>query len=34
VADYFVEGKPYELYEKSRFRRYKGAWKYLDGKSS
>lgn len=33
VANYFVEGQPYELRERSRFRRHKGAWKYLDGKS-
>ncbi|MGB1129287.1 MAG: YchJ family protein [Haloferula sp.] len=33
VAQYFVDGQPYDLHEKSRFRRYKGAWKYLDGKS-
>ena len=33
VADYFVEGEAYELHERSRFRRHKGAWKYLDGKS-
>ncbi|MGE9270613.1 MAG: YchJ family protein [Verrucomicrobiales bacterium] len=33
VADYFVEGQPYELHERSRFRRYRGAWKYMDGKT-
>lgn len=33
VADYFVEGQPYDLHEVARFRRYKGAWKYMDGKS-
>lgn len=33
VAEYYVDGEPYELHELSRFRRYKGAWKYLDGKS-
>ena len=33
VAEYFVDGEPYELHEMSRFKRYKGAWKYLDGKS-
>jgi len=33
IAYYYVQGEPYELHERSRFRRYKGAWKYLDGKS-
>ncbi len=33
VAEYYVEGEPYELQECSRFRRHKGAWKYLDGKA-
>lgn len=33
VADNYVEGEPCELHEISRFKRYKGAWKYLDGKS-
>lgn len=33
VADYSVDGKPQQLHEISRFRRFKGAWKYLDGKS-
>ena len=33
VASYLVQGQPQELHEVSRFRRYKGAWKYLDGKS-
>ena len=32
VAHYFAEGQPYELHERSRFKRYKGAWKYLDAK--
>lgn len=32
VADYFWNGEPQQLHERSRFRRYKGAWKYLDGK--
>lgn len=32
VADYFWEGEPQSLHERSRFKRYKGAWKYLDGK--
>jgi uncharacterized protein YchJ len=27
-----VDGEPYELHEISRFKRFKGAWKYLDGK--
>jgi SEC-C motif-containing protein len=33
VAEYYVDGEPYELHEVSRFKRYKGAWKYLDGQS-
>lgn len=38
IANYFINGEayraePYELHEVSRFRRYKGVWKYLDGKS-
>ena len=33
VADYYVEGEAYQLHEISRFKRYKGQWKYLDGKS-
>lgn len=32
VARYYVDGEPYELHEVSRFKRFKGAWKYLDGK--
>ena len=32
VADYFVGNEPQKLHERSRFRRYKGVWKYLDGK--
>ena len=32
VAEYFETGQRFELHERSRFRRYKGAWKYLDGK--
>jgi len=32
VAEYFEGGQRYELHERSRFKRYKGAWKYLDGK--
>lgn len=32
VANYFVNGEPYELHEVSRFKRSKGQWKYLDGK--
>ena len=30
VADYFYDGEPQKLHERSRFKRYKGAWKYLD----
>ncbi len=33
IAEYFANGQPYELHELSRFKRHKGAWKYLDGKS-
>ena len=32
IASYFVNAEPFELHERSRFRRFKGAWKYLDGK--
>ncbi|BCX47526.1 hypothetical protein HAHE_14340 [Haloferula helveola] len=32
IANYFVQGEPFELHEVSRFRRHKGDWKYLDGK--
>ncbi|MBB5352386.1 SEC-C motif-containing protein [Haloferula luteola] len=32
VAHYFVQGEPQELHEVSRFRRYKGDWKYLDSR--
>jgi len=31
VADYYVDDEPYEMHEVSRFKRFKGAWKYLDG---
>ena len=31
VAEYFEDDQPYQLHERSRFKRYKGAWKYLDG---
>ena len=33
VAEYFLNGEPHELHERSRFKRFKGAWKYLDGKT-
>ena len=33
IAEYFVEDARHELHERSRFKRFKGAWKYLDGKS-
>ena len=33
VADYYVDDEAFELHEVSRFKRFKGAWKYLDGKS-
>ncbi|MGY8686947.1 MAG: YchJ family protein [Verrucomicrobiales bacterium] len=32
VAVYFVEEERHELQERSRFKRFKGNWKYLDGK--
>ena len=32
IAEYFEDAQPRELHERSRFKRYKGAWKYLDGK--
>ncbi len=32
IAEYFIGDEAHKLHEKSRFKRYKGAWKYLDGK--
>lgn len=32
IAEYFEEGQPRELHERSRFKRHQGDWKYLDGK--
>ncbi len=32
VAEYYVDEEKYELKECSRFRKYKGQWKYLDDK--
>ncbi|MCF7763679.1 MAG: SEC-C domain-containing protein [Verrucomicrobia bacterium] len=32
IANYFVNGEPMELHEHSRFKRFKGVWKYLDDK--
>ncbi len=32
IAEYFIEGARNELHEKSRFKRFKGQWKYLDDK--
>ena len=32
VAEYFEDEQPHKLHERSRFKRYKGAWKYIDGK--
>lgn len=32
VANYYVDGEPQELHERSRFRRFKGFWKYVDDK--
>ncbi len=34
VARYRLDGEMHEMHEVSRFRRYKGQWKYLDGKVS
>ena len=31
-AEYFEDGEARELHERSRFKRYQGIWKYLDGK--
>lgn len=32
VAEYFEGDQAHELHERSRFKRYQGAWKYLDGR--
>lgn len=32
IAEYFQDEQAQKLQEHSRFKRYKGAWKYLDGK--
>ena len=32
VAEYFLNTEPHQLQERSRFKRYKGDWKYLDDK--
>lgn len=32
IATYFVGDEQHELHELSRFKRFKGRWKYLDGK--
>ena len=32
IADYYVNGELHQLRERSRFRKFKGTWKYLDGK--
>jgi SEC-C motif-containing protein len=32
IAEYFLDGELNQLHERSRFKRFKGAWKYLDGK--
>jgi len=32
IATYFVGDEPHELHELSRFKKFKGMWKYLDGK--
>ncbi len=33
IAEYYVDGEKHDLHEISRFKRHKGAWKYLDGKA-
>ncbi len=33
IAECYVNGEANELHERSRFRRYKGVWKYLAGKA-
>jgi len=32
TAEYFEDGERHELHERSRFKRYKGVWKYLDAR--
>ena len=32
VAEYYEDEQPYKLHERSRFKRHKGTWKYLDNK--
>jgi SEC-C motif-containing protein len=32
IAEYFLGTEPHQLQERSRFKRYKGDWKYLDDK--
>jgi len=32
IAECYINGKAHELHERSRFKRYKGVWKYLDDK--
>lgn len=32
IADYFVGNESHQLHEHSRFKRFKGRWKYVDGK--
>ncbi len=32
IAEYFEDEQPQKLHERSRFKRFKGDWKYLDGK--
>lgn len=33
IARCYVDGEPQELHERSRFKRYKGEWKYMAGKA-
>ncbi len=33
IADFYAEGEQRQFHEISRFKRYKGQWRYLDGKS-
>jgi len=32
IAEYYFKGQLHQLHERSRFKRYKGVWKYLDGR--
>ncbi len=32
IAEYYEDEQPHKIHEQSRFKRFKGDWKYLDGK--